>query len=537
MRERLGVRLLEVLRVLDADGVPAHRLSDGGVVDLGHVDAEVGQLVDEHLELDHAERRVVEHGERQRQVVGACRQHVAHEHRQAAVTAHRDDLAVGVRELGADGLRQRVGHRAVQHRADEAAAARRLDVARGPHVAHARVGGDDRVVREGLVEQRRGVLGVDGGVLLHLAGVGAHRLVHELLVLLERLVEELRVLLLLDERQHGVESRLDVALDRQVDGRAAAEHLGARIDLHGARVGQELVVREVGADHDHEVGVLDALGGGAVAEQARHADVERVVVLHEVLAAQRVPDGRLGLAREPHELVVCPGGTGAGEDGDLLRRVDLGGKLLDDSGRRHEHARLGHGDGRHVGGGGLVGDVTGQRDDGDTLERDGVLDRRLHDAGALHGRRDELGVDAALGEETVGVGLLEVVLPDLRTRDVARDGEHRRAGAVRVVEAVDEVQVARAAGARADGEFARHLRVGGRGEGGDLLVAHVDPVDAALRAAAGAAHGVDDGVEAVSDDAVDAAHTGGLELGDDLFGELHRADSSGGTCRLVREHV
>ena len=44
-------------------------------------------------------------------------------------------------------------------------------------------------------------------------------------------------------------------------------------------------------------------------------------------------------------------------------------------------------------------------------------------------------------------------------------------------------------------------------------MAHVDPVDAALRAAAGAAHGVDDGVEAVSDDAVDAAHTGGLELG------------------------
>ena len=345
-------------------------------------------------------------------------------------------------------------------------------------------------------------------------------------MLLEHLVEELGVLLLLDERQHGRERRLDVTVDRQVDGGAAPEVFGARVDLHGAGVGQELVVREVGAEHDHEVGVFDALSSRAVAEQAGHADVERVVVLDEVLAAQRVPDRRLDLLGERDELFVRTLDAGAAEDGDRLGAVDLARELTHDVVVRRDDALRRDGDGRDVGRGLFVGDVTGQRDDGDAADRHGVLDGGLHDARALRRRAHEFGVDAALGEEAVGVGLLEVALTDLGAGNVAGDRQNRRTRAVGVVEAVDEVEVPRAARARAHGEFTCHLRVRAGGEGCGLLVTNVDPVDAAASRTAGATHRIDDRVETVAHDSVDAAHPCGLQLLDDLLCQLHPYSSA-----------
>lgn len=49
-----------------------------------------------------------------------------------------------------------------------------------------------------------------------------------------------------------------------------------------------------------------------------------------------------------------------------------------------------------------------------------------------------------------------------------------------VIPAVDEVHVARAVAADADREFAGQLRFRAGGEGGDLLVAHVRPLQVAV---------------------------------------------------------
>ena len=138
---------------------------------------------------------------------------------------------------------------------------------------------------------------------------------------------------------------------------------------------------------------------------------------------------------------------------------------------------------------------------------------------------DHLGVHRALGEEPVGVGLLEVLRADLRARDVRGDREHRDAGAVGVVQPVDQVQVPRPARPGADGQPPRELSLGGGGEGPGLLVADLHPLDAL-----GAADGIDHGVQAVADDAVDVAHAGGDELVDELISDGLRAghdDSSG----------
>jgi hypothetical protein len=64
-----------------------------------------------------------------------------------------------------------------------------------------------------------------------------------------------------------------------------------------------------------------------------------------------------------------------------------------------------------------------------------------------------------------------------------------------VEETVDEMQIAGPAAAGADGEAAGDVGVGARGEGGDLLMAHVQPFDAAAPA-----HGVAEAVQGVADD-------------------------------------
>ena len=96
----------------------------------------------------------------------------------------------------------------------------------------------------------------------------------------------------------------------------------------------------------------------------------------------------------------------------------------------------------------------------------------------LVGMADQLDVVAALLEELLGMGGLEIVDADFAARDMGGDRQHRRMRALRVKQTVDKVQVAWAAAAGADREFARQLRLGGGGEGGAFLMAHVNPVDA-----------------------------------------------------------
>lgn len=100
---------------------------------------------------------------------------------------------------------------------------------------------------------------------------------------------------------------------------------------------------------------------------------------------------------------------------------------------------------------------------------------------------------------------------------MARDRDHRRARTISVVQAVDQVQVARTARAGARDEFTGDLGIGAGCERSGFLVAHVDPVDPTFRRTAGAAHGVDHRVETVADDAVDAADAGVLKLSDELI--------------------
>ena len=284
----------------------------------------------------------------------------------------------------------------------------------------------------------------------------------------------------------------DTADERHLDRRASPDPLAPDVDLDDRGVRIELLIRQVGPQNQK------GLGGhhGAVArgepEQAGHPHVVGIVVLHPFLAAHRVDDRRLERLRDLQQFVMGARAAGAGEDRHVLAAVeDTGGASEILLGR--DHRTGGGADGGHLGGDLLERHVTGQDEHGHPAPLDGRTHRDPQQPRRLLGRRDMLHVDAALAEQFLRMGLLEVARPDLLRRDVRGQREDRDPGALGVEQAVDQVQVARATGAGADGEVPRQRGLRGGGERGRLLVPGDHPIHAV-----DLADGVSDAVERVA---------------------------------------
>src|SRR5215211_9229727 len=98
------------------------------------------------------------------------------------------------------------------------------------------------------------------------------------------------------QRRKGVPDGSDQS---KIDWGATAEVAPADVDLNYLGiVGIELLIRKVGAQHQQRVGLFDGLVSRSEAEQTGHADVERVVVFDELLAAQRMNDRSVERARQ-----------------------------------------------------------------------------------------------------------------------------------------------------------------------------------------------------------------------------------------------
>ena len=75
------------------------------------------------------------------------------------------------------------------------------------------------------------------------------------------------------------------------------------------------------------------------------------------------------------------------------------------------------------------------------------------------------------------MGGLKIVDADFGAWDMRGDGQYRHARALGVVQAIDEMQIARPATAGTDREFAGDMGFTGGSEGGAFLMAHMNPVD------------------------------------------------------------
>ena len=170
-------------------------------------------------------------------------------------------------------------------------------------------------------------------------------------------------------------------------------------------------------------------------------------------------------------------------------------------GRPHHRRGAVDGEGRLVGRRRL-GDVGRQDQHGDAAPRQRRLRRHRRHA-PRRGRRADLLAEHRAGRvDRLEIDLLRKLEAELVAHDLAGDQHDRRAVAVGLVEAVDEMQAAGPAGAGAERQFAGQQRVGAGGEAAGLLVAHMDEADVA------APDRVGDIVQRVAGHAVAAARAG-----------------------------
>ena len=151
--------------------------------------------------------------------------------------------------------------------------------------------------------------------------------------------------------------------------------------------------------------------------------------------------------------------------------------------------------------GALQEDLAGDDDDGDATFLDCGPHRHLEDPRRHLRRADEFAVHAAVAEQLLRMRLLEVLGADLRAGDVRGDRQHRYAAALRVEQAVDQVQVARSAAACAHRKLSGQRGVGRGRETGRLLVTYMLPSDFTRTP-----QGVGETVEAVTGQPVHAAN-------------------------------
>src|SRR5216684_2694746 len=130
-------------------------------------------------------------------------------------------------------------------------------------------------------------------------------------------------------------------------------------------------------------------------------------------------------------------------------------------------------------------------------------DRDLQNAGHLFGPRDQLTIVTALLEQHLRMGFLEISGAELGRRDLRRNGKHRYARPLTIEQAIDQVQIARAAAPGADRKLSCQMRFGTGRESRDFLVPYMHPFYLAL-----ATDRIGQSIQAVADDAIYPLHTG-----------------------------
>jgi len=95
----------------------------------------------------------------------------------------------------------------------------------------------------------------------------------------------------------------------------------------------------------------------------------------------------------------------------------------------------------------------------------------------LLGRQDHLAIYAAAPIDVLEIHFLNEIESKLASHHLARDEDHGRAIAVRLIQPIDEMQAARSAAAGHCGQAVHQKRLTLRCQGTRLLMAHVNELD------------------------------------------------------------
>src|SRR6266581_194314 len=121
MGERFGNSVIDVGGICETDTADAYCLGHGREVRIIETGPKIEEARGLLLELDEAERTVVEHDDLHGQPELRETDEISHQHGEPAVARQRDYLSIRERTLGADRLCHGIGHRAVPEGADEPA--------------------------------------------------------------------------------------------------------------------------------------------------------------------------------------------------------------------------------------------------------------------------------------------------------------------------------------------------------------------------------------------------------------------------------
>jgi hypothetical protein len=131
-------------------------------------------------------------------------------------------------------------------------------------------------------------------------------------------------------RKQAQQRLLHVADQTKVKWAAIAQGLRAHIDLRDPGVlGEELTVRKIRTQQQQCVAVLHGSVAGREADEPRHANVVRIVVLNKFLATQCMNDRRFQTSGKLDDFVMRSCTARTAEEGDAGRALQQIGQSLE----------------------------------------------------------------------------------------------------------------------------------------------------------------------------------------------------------------
>src|SRR5438552_11844333 len=432
---------------------------------------------------------------------------VGHQHGEATVADKGHDLPARKSDLRGDGVGESGGHGGEV--AAEGVLLTALDgnVPRPPGGDGAAVAGDDSVGTQALAKFVRHHLRLHGLIGARL--VGAHHLAplfHSVLGLLQ----EFAIFFVAETWNKLLQGALAVAHQSNFNGITQADALGVKLDLHAASLlglGHEFDVGERSSDHEQGIAIFDGILRRARAQQADAAGGVGAIVGDTGFAQQRLDDGRGQQIGGALEFVSGMQSTGAGKDGDFLACVqNLRGFI--------EIGFVGQASAAREDVGRMMGNVALAAlllfdffflqiyRDGDV--RNAAIGERgaageIHDVFHVGGAHDAFVEDRDIHKKLVEGHILLGESADEVVILQSGNGQHRRLVELGVVEAIEQVNAARAGSSQTNAQLAGQLGVSAGAESGGFFVAHLNEANFFLMSA----QGFHDAVDAVARQAKD----------------------------------
>ncbi len=286
------------------------------------------------------------------------------------------------------------------------------------------------------------------------------------------------------------------------------------VDLHDMRrLGIELAPGKIAAQQQERVAFHQGVIAGLDTENTGHPDIERIVILDEILGARGVRHRRLQPAGQRDDLAMRALAARAAIDRYFRAGIQQRGDAVEHGiARAQDLIRDVDGEGRLVRRRRLR-DIDRHDEHRDAALGERRLCRHRRLAPRLRRRADLVAEDAAGAIDRHVVDLLRKVEAQFVAGDLAGDQHDRRTIAVGFEQAVDEMQAAGAARSGAGGQPAGKHGLRARREAADLLVANMHPCDVA------AANGIGDEVERVARHPPTMLHARRLKGLDDHVGD------------------